>query len=347
MHLTQDGAKELETAASLRPRDDSIWYALGNFRDSLDDSEGALSAYDQAVRFAPYYAHTNWQRGNLKLRMGRYSEAFSEMRLAASKNENLLPTFIDLALGVSRGDLSLAQQLIQVSNDKQRLALARMLATKGRGEDSLKQLSLLKIALTTDAKQELVRQLIASKSYHEAYELWTSNSDNKDSPAVVDGGFEGSLTTNNKGFGWRFSTGEQKVELSQDAAEHQAGTRSLRINFIGNATPGNLLLSQFVVVGPDQTYRINYAVKSRNVVSGGPPVITVDDLDTGETLGKSEPFPESTSGWQSASFTFTTRSKSKAVMLGLRRNYCSSSPCPIFGVIWLDSFSIEPIATTK
>ncbi|HET6862340.1 MAG TPA: hypothetical protein VFH91_04815 [Pyrinomonadaceae bacterium] len=343
LRLTGDGTKELEIAASLRPRDDSIWLTLGNFRDFLDDSDGALSAYNQAVRFAPFYAHTNWARGNLKLRIGRYDEAFSEMRLAATKNPNLLPTFIDLALGVSRGDLALAEQLVQITDDRSRLAFARTLATRGRGEEALRQIQLLKTPLNRETKQELVRQLIAAKCYREGYELWNSDSTNKSLPVIVDGGFEGSLTVKNTGFGWRFAAGEQKLEMSQDASERQSGTRSLRINFTGHLTPGNVLLSQYVVIDPDRTYKINYAFKSKELVSGGPPVITVDDVDSGETLGRSESIPNSTDGWQSASFTFTSRSKSKAVAIVLRRNYCQTSPCPIFGVVWLDSFSIEAL----
>ncbi|HZJ46268.1 MAG TPA: hypothetical protein VFD63_20995, partial [Pyrinomonadaceae bacterium] len=50
--------------------------------------------------------------------------------------------------------------------------------------------------------------------------------------------------------------------------------------------------------------------------------------------------------WQAASFTFNAGVKSKAVVLGLRRNYCQTSPCPIFGVVWLDSFSIEVLPKT-
>lgn len=343
LRLTGEGTKELEMAASLRPRDDSIWLTLGDFRDSLDDSNGALSAYNQAVHFAPFYAHTNWARGNLKLRMGRYDEAFSEMRLAANRNPNLLPTFIDLALGVSRGDLALAEQLVQISDDRSRLAFARILAAKGRGEEALKQLQLLKSPIARETKQELVRQLIAAKCYREGYELWNSDSGNKDLPVIIDGGFESSLSVNNTGFGWRFARGEQKIEMSQDAAERQSGTRSLRISFTGHSAPGNLLLSQYVVVDPDRTYKVNYSVKSKELVSGGPPVITVDDVDTGETLGRSAPIPNATDGWQSTSFTFTSLSKSKAVAIGLRRNYCQTSPCPIFGVVWLDSFSIEAL----
>ncbi|HSE21556.1 MAG TPA: carbohydrate binding domain-containing protein [Pyrinomonadaceae bacterium] len=341
--LKADGTRELEIAASLRPHDDAIWLALGGLRDSLDDSDGALNAYNQAVRFAPFYAHTNWERGNLKLRMGRYDEAFSEMRQAAAKNPNLLPTFIDLALGVSRGDVTMAEQLVQINDDLSRLAFARTLALKGRGDETLKQLQLLKTPVNSDTKQELVRQLLATKCYREAFELWNSGSGNHDLPVIVDGGFESSLSVNNTGFGWRFATGEQKVEMSQDTTERQSGTRSLKINFAGHATPGNILLSQYVVVEPDRTYKINYAVKSREVISGGPPVITVEDVESGETLGRSEPIAETTDGWRSASFSFTAKSTAKAVVLGLRRNYCQTSPCPIFGVVWLDSFSIEAL----
>ena len=64
-----EAAKSLERATALRYRDDYLWIDLGNTREELGDTETALAALDQAVRWAPYYAHTHWQRGNLLLRM--------------------------------------------------------------------------------------------------------------------------------------------------------------------------------------------------------------------------------------------------------------------------------------
>src|ERR1043165_6345912 len=89
-----EAAKSLATAASLRYRDDYLWIELGNTLEELRDTDGALAALDQAVHWAPHYAHTHWQRGNLLLRMRRPADAFTELRLAASANPAYTPNLI-------------------------------------------------------------------------------------------------------------------------------------------------------------------------------------------------------------------------------------------------------------
>ena len=70
-----EARKSFEIASRLRYRDDYLWLELGSTRDGLGDTTAALAAFDQAVQWAPHYAHTRWQRGNLKLRMGRHDDA--------------------------------------------------------------------------------------------------------------------------------------------------------------------------------------------------------------------------------------------------------------------------------
>src|ERR1041385_124996 len=125
-----DVAHSLESAVALRSRDDSLWIELGNTREELGDTSGALAALDQAVRWAPYYAHTHWQRGNLLVRMNRANDGFADLRQAATANRKYLPNLIDLAWGISKGDLKTTESLINFSNDTERAALIRYLAGK-------------------------------------------------------------------------------------------------------------------------------------------------------------------------------------------------------------------------
>jgi len=70
------------------------------------------------------------------------------------------------------------------------------------------------------------------------------------------------------------------------------------------------------------------------------PLISISDAVNGQLLGSSAAFPQATNSWQVLSFEFTTLEKTSAVNLSLQRNSCSSDPCPAFGFVWLDSFSI-------
>jgi hypothetical protein len=60
-------------------------------------------------------------------------------------------------------------------------------------------------------------------------------------------------------------------------------------------------------------------------------------------LGQSPPLSKGTTGWNVVSFEFTTQPTTNAVVLSVQREGCSAPPCPIFGVLSLDSFSIEQL----
>ena len=102
-------------------------------------------------------------------------------------------------------------------------------------------------------------------------------------------------------------------------------------------------MSQTIIVKPGNKYRISYGVKAKDIVSGGLPVLKVIDAATGTELGLSEKFPQNSAQWEKQTIEFTSASLGEAVVWKLVRNECQSQPCPIFGVLWLDSFSIEEV----
>jgi len=344
LQMPVEAVESLEAATSLRYRDDLLWIELGNAREDLGDNQGALAAMDQAVRWAPYYAHTHWQRGNLLLRMGRFDEAFTELREAAAANRNYLPNLIDLAWGISRADIKATENLIQIKNDSERLALIRFLARKGKGKETLDQIRLLQAPLPIETKNELARWLFATKSFRDAFDVWrlSNNGAADQKTALFNGGFEEQLVLSDAGFGgWILSPDQTKSKLAIDVSQKFAGTKSLQMTFDGNWTPGAPLLSQTFVVEPSKTYRVTFSLKTKDLVTGGPPICTVNDAATNQLLGQSENFP-STGSWSKLSFDFTTLATSEAAVIRLQRNNCEPAPCPIFGVVWLDEITIEP-----
>ena len=131
--------------------------------------------------------------------------------------------------------------------------------------------------------------------------------------------------------------------FSIDPNEPHSGARSLRVDFAGESPP-HALLSQLVIVKPSTRYRIHFAARSREIVTGGRPLITVSDAgESGLELVKSEPLDKGTSDWRPFSVEFTTGVATTAVTVAVKREGCASAPCPIFGSISLDSFSIEQV----
>ena len=308
LQMPGEAVKSLEIAATLRYRDDYLWIDLGNTKEELGNTAGALAAMDQAVRWAPHYAHTHWQRGNLLLRMGRPEDAFAELRKAAAANETYFPNLLDLAWGMSGGDVKAAEGLIDINTESERAAW--------------------------------IRFLVAAKAYREAFAFW-----GRQGTSIVNGGFEEPFILNDTGFGW-FVSPEHKNRMAIDVSEKLEGTRSLQINLDGNWPPATPLLSQIIIVEPATTYRVSFSVKTKDLVTGGPPVLIISDSKNNQ-LGKSENFPTATSPWTNLNFEFTTLPNSQAVVIRLQRNNCDSSPCPIFGTLWLDQFRIEQTKTTR
>lgn len=345
LHMTADARKSFEVASSLRYRDDYLWLELGGTRDEQGDSVAALAAFDQAVRWAPHYAHTLWQRGNLKLRLGRYDEAFSDLRAAAASKNSLVPSLIDLAWGLSRGEVKTVEQLIQISNDRDRFMFARFLAQKGKGRECIDQVRLLSASLSDQNRRELVQQLLVGKAFRQAFELWRAN-ESVPAGVVLNGGFEDPLppTSLEEAFGW-YIVAKPEPKIVRDEVKKLSGKASLLLGFNGDWKAPAETIRHRIVVEPQRRYRISFGVMTKDLMTGAPPAIAVRDAENSQRLAQSEAFPTPSSSWRTLSFEFSTTPSTQAVVLEFTRVAGECAPCPIFGELSLDDFVIEDVTT--
>src|SRR5262249_24482607 len=157
-----------------------------------------------------------------------------------------------------------------------RLAFARFLARKGRGQEAIDQLQQVG-PVSQEVRNEMVVQLITQKAFREAFAVWSgAASSNTHQPEIYDGGFEGPLSLSEGGFGWGVS-GQEGVSLSVGGAQKAGGAMSLRIQFQGNSDPIKPFLSQLTLIEPSRRYRVSFSVRSQEVVSGGLPLFVVTD----------------------------------------------------------------------
>jgi tetratricopeptide (TPR) repeat protein len=340
-------AAELELALSLRPRDDSLWLQLGILRDELEDFQGASFAFNESVRLAPYYALPRWQRGNFLLRQGRFDEAFADLRRAAASDPDYIPTLIDLSWGVSKGNQQVTEAYAEITTSRMHLAFAEFLARHGKGREAVDQFALAG-PVSDQTRYELVRHLISANAFKEAFQIWrrdkTAGPGEQGTAAIYDGGFEGPLTFDEFGFGWRLFRGSQSVNLAADSSLRESGAKSLLVEFLGDSNPDTPLLSQMILVKPSARYRLNFAARTQDIVTGGLPLAVVSNAaGSGKRLAESPVVAQRSVDWQVVSFDFQTEPKTDAITLSLQRKNCTTSPCPIFGSLWLDSFSIEEL----
>jgi tetratricopeptide (TPR) repeat protein len=334
---------EFERAASLRPHDYYFWLELGMTREQLGDRNGALFALNEAVRLAPYYAQPRWQRGNFLYRKGDYDQAFADLRQAAASNPDFLPALIDLAWGTARKDAQVTEQLVQTQSNKGHFSLALFFARHGKPDEAVAHFRSAG-TISAEERRDLIKELLLGHAIGQAYDVWSNRAANAPPQGLVfDGGFEGSLNRDEAGFGWRLAGVQPGLSLSLDGNQPQSGARSLRVDFSGHAVPAAELISQLIPVEPAVNYKLNFAFRTREIVTGGPLMVVIKDANNQQILGHSTPLPADTNGWQMSSVEFATGSTSRAVVISLQREDCTSSPCPIFGSMNLDSFSLQKL----
>ena len=348
LNRAAESAVDLERAVALRPADYSLWIQLGLLRDQLGETDTALAAFNQAISLAPFYAQPRWLRGNVLLRAGQYDSAFEDLSQAAKSNPELLPGLIDLAWNLSKADSKLTEQWAQIKTDQRRIAFATFLARHGKPKDSIAQLRAVAF-VSEDVRRQLIEELMTNGAFEEAFEMWKVAQNDvagkeRSTAEIYDGGFEAPLTFDPVGFQWRVQRALKGVTLSLDSSQQHSGSKSLRIDFSGDSNPGSELVSQLILVEPSRRYQINFASRSEEVVTGGLPLVVVTDAKGDrKRLGQSTPLDQGTGNWRRSTFEFTSGSTTTAVTVSLQRLNCSTSPCPIFGSISLDSFSVAKL----
>jgi tetratricopeptide (TPR) repeat protein len=331
----------LDRAVRLRPRDYYLWLELGQARDQMGDQEAALRAFRQATALAPSYANARWQLGNLLLRMGRLYEAFEELRRAESSNPDLAANVADLAWGVYRPNSAAVAAAFKPRTDLQHMTLAIVFATHGENTAAVEQFLLAGGEARMEA-QTLLRLLLQAKAFSEAYPVWAKLHGVADNGLGVihDGGFEEPLLLGDAGFAWQITPGLTNVMLSVDEGNREHGSKSLRIEFRGNSDPSGALLTQIVLVNPQTHYRLTFAARSQQFVSAAQPIVTISDASdkTSTILVQSPPVNFDSPEWRGLEMSFTAGPQTRAITVAIRRQTCSESPCPAFGMVWWDSF---------
>lgn len=340
----EESALSFERAVALRPNHHVLWLKLGSVRDIVGDEGGAEEAFLEAVRLAPQYAEPRWQLGNVLFRMGKFEEAFSQMRRAAATDPPLLPLMIDLAWGVYGGDARAVERAVGPRSKAARLVLARFFVKHGKTDEAL---ALFRTAggLSEEEQRSLLSEFLNARRFKEAFEVWSSDHSPGGGPPVgviLNGGFEEPIEMKGQGFGWRKAEDPGAVRLSLDAHNYRTGGRSLMVDWGGKSEPSAPVFWQLVLVDPDARYRLRFAARAQELVTGGLPLIVVADASSKDeqVLARSQMFQAGTSDWREYSVEFTAPKGADAVLVRLQRQPCGGD-CPAFGRVWFDDFSLE------
>ncbi|HEV2914534.1 MAG TPA: carbohydrate binding domain-containing protein [Pyrinomonadaceae bacterium] len=340
---TEGAIREEERAASLRPLDYYLWFRLGFYQYHSDDPQGALPNFQKAISLAPYYAQPRWFAGNILLQMGRRDEAFDQLRRAAASDPTLLTGAIALVGEALGGDAKAIEQALEPKTYIERLALAHYFVEHGQTSEAILLFRAVD-KLSEGDRRAFITKLLVNGRFGEAYEIWSQGRPGGGSniEAVNNGGFEDELVRDSIGFTWQAMRDSNTLKVYLDPTSPRSGARSLRVDFNGVSQPDVPIISQIVLVKPKTSYRLSFSARTQDIASLGLPVVSLKDAgDNKIVLGQSSQFPIGTSGWQDYSLQFTTNDSTKAILIDVQRQLCETAPCPIYGHIWLDDFSLR------
>jgi hypothetical protein len=353
--MRQEAIRSYRNSVSLRPLDYALWMSLGQELEDAGEIEAALRAFTEATRLAPFYARPRWQLGNFLLRQqGRDREAFDHLRQAAHGDPALFPNLIDLAWRFYGGEVPRVEAALRTETDAERLRLARFYVKQGKAGEAMRLYGQLGSAVARDEQKAMLTDLLAAREFAEAHKIWSlwqppeAGAQEIAPGQIYDGGFEREIALNESGLGWQIGTANvPTVSVSLDGSEVREGKRSLRIDFNGASAPSAPVVSQLVLVEAGRPYRLSFAARTKDLVTGGLPILTVFDASAPaeSVLAQSKNLPpQGSESWQDLSVEFTTAQTARAVRVSLHRQNCAAGgSCPAFGHLWLDGFTMKKL----
>ncbi len=341
-----EAVNDLRTAIALRPRDYYLWFELGLNLYQTGDQQGALRAFQQSTLLAPYYGQPRWYLGYVLLYSGEREAAFAELRRAATSSPGYFPELIKLAADSYKGDAQRIQEAIQPRSVAERLALARYFIAQGNPRAAL---DLIRGAeLASEQRNALVQDLLSVREFTTAYEFWKvgrapEESETQGEVGIIhNGGFEDAVISDGSGFAWGLIRNSLVLHSELDTTSAYQGKGCVRFDFNGNSSPDTMLLSQLVIVKPTSRYKLSFAAKSFNLVSGGLPEVVIYDASKPEKRQLAPPLvlAADDKNWKNHSIEFITSTDTVAMLVVVERERCSRSPCPVFGRLFLDDFHL-------
>lgn len=339
---------EYREAVRLSPNDYRYWMELGRALESGGDQESSEKALRRAVELAPAYSHPRWQFGNLLLREGKFAEAFNQLGRAAEADDQMRPQVFELAMRVFAGDIDQIAK-VACSTPAARAQFAVYLVSVQKVDDAMRMWGTITPAdrrAQTAVAREMDDALVTAKQFRAALNLRRELQPDGNLPVagqIWNGDFESPLTSSVADpFGWQVNS-RPSAQVTIDSLGH-TGQGSLRIAFKSSSTLEKIHVSQTVVVEPGTQYRLEYYVRTQDLISASTPVLSIVDAADGAALAASKPVPSGTNQWEKITLDFTTNPKHDGITIGFNRADCSDTQvCPIFGLVWYDDFILQRV----
>jgi tetratricopeptide (TPR) repeat protein len=335
----------LEDAVRLSPNNATYWLAVGRARERTNRSADAEKALARAVTLAPSYWEPRWVLANFYIRRGMLDQAGEHLRKAVSTNGELAGQAVRTLYAASGRDIVATSRAIGKSQVL-RNGFLDFLQQSGKLDDAVSVWSAF--AAEGDGLEgplvsrghSLSAALMKAGRSDEAIALWKRLDPNR-APAldtIRNARFEEDPQSRaGTPFDWTINRyADCWTSADRDLSR---GFRALRVQY-NNAGGGTTYIhaKQTVLVTPGASYALRFEARLENIISGGPPTVSVNDLSGRELGAVALPVSGIPIDWTRFQIEFVAPANG-LVDIEVERKACGEN-CPIFGSIYVTDFAL-------
>jgi hypothetical protein len=331
-YLDLEKAREqYEAAARLNPYRSAHWLELSKYYEQDGEADRAREAMLKALETDPNYAQTHWSAANLYLRLGDYEAADYQMRRAADLDVAYLTQVLDLVWRFYGDPELIMRTHVPNTKDANQIALGYFIGQDNAVGADLAWARLEGFRTEPPERFGYVEYLLRRGLPDDAYTVFGHRMPAEDVAGVFNGGFE--TDPMNGGFDWQYSSTANE-EVRRVTTEPKDGFGSLRIEFGGEANVNYQRVSHRLSVDAGQSYQLRFWMRTEG--------ISTDQGVYVEIEGQRSDAPLGTAYWQEFVIPFTATSD--LAVIRVRRSPSEKLDNQIEGTVWLDEFSLEPVA---
>lgn len=336
-------SENLVQAIYYRPKDYALWLKLGKTRELLGQNETAETAFRQALELAPFYGEPFFAYGNFLVSNNRIDEGFKNLHFAFERNPRYFAKVFALARKETNGSAEKTIKLLMPLDLSQKEKLAELLFAQNEYA-SIPGISCREEDLSAMKRGEIIVKLLEKRQYRYADQIYSQNCYSLEKTAVnlLDGDFEKARIEKNIGFGWRSDNLPETVKIGLDDKTFFSGGYSLGVVFDGVYESSLPIIRQTIVVEKNHFYKFSFAYRTERIMSGSLPVLQlILKQKDNDRMYKEIKIAENSRDWVTYSIPVETDIQAEALEIRLTRQNCKETLCPIFGRLWLDSFSLQ------
>jgi tetratricopeptide (TPR) repeat protein len=340
---------DYQKALRVDPRAAHYWMDLASAYEASGNDAGAADAYVHAQSVYPDSAEVAFYAGNFLLRLGKYPEAFAELRRAVRTDSSILPMAISRAWHATGDAKQIVEDLLPANVNAYVQAIdyfasihqtAAALAVWTRLADS-------QSAVPLRSTFPLFDELISEDRSADARRIWPqalaaasiSQQQAAGDSLIWNGDFANDFAGG--GLGWRW-TGLPGVYLSFESAPAQTAGRALQLDFNDGSNVNLTEPSEYIPVDPGRSYHFHALMRTDAITTESGTRFSVSDPNhPGAVNVLTENFT-GTRGWTPVDADLTTGPDTHFLVLRLTRQPSRLFDNKVGGTVWIAGLSLVP-----